>query len=359
MKQFVLHVTNSSEEINNTATPLFYKEMIQAWQKMKRITEIVKTREDVLNQIIWCNEQVKINGKVLSDSDWSQNGIQRIKDVMNSDGKMRIEYVSQIVKVKAEVMLKLNRIQKAIPRSWKERLKSSESDSVGKQELKVRKLTQEILKGDKIKVTEKSIYNVLMHEVNAQKSTGELRWEEILNIEIEWETVYRELNRKDSIRERKEIDFSWKCIQNVVWTEQKLKRIGQSNGICSRCGIEEEDLEHLLYMCECNENIWSIVEQWVKDFDDDIKISLNVIILGYRSKDGNINDNTNLINMIIDSVKWKIWKWRNDIKYNNDWCEIDRIIREIIGLLKWKKEQFHRMRKDKVVANMEIIFNNM
>ena len=357
IKYFVLHVSNSNEELKDIPIPEYYKEMIMAWQRLKRITEHIETKENVLNQIIWCNDHVKVNGKVLVDNNWSKVGIKRIKDVMNSDGTMRINEVKNIAKNKAEVMFKLNRIKVGIPKSWKERLKNQEMAEVRKHGMKWNDILQSLQNGEETKMREKTIYNEMIRQLNIQKSTGEGKWEEILGREIDWKVVYIELNRTDSLRERKEIDFNWKCIQNVVWTEQKLKRIGQSNGLCSRCGIEEEDLEHLLYMCECNENIWLLVEGWIKHFDDEVKITIDVIILGYRSKDGKLSEQTNFINMIIDIVKWHLWKYRNDIKYNEIWSDMDKVRKEIRGTLQWKKEIFKRMKKDKIVENIERILN--
>ncbi len=357
MKYFVLHVSNSKEELNNATIPDFYREMIMAWQRLKRITETIITKEEILNQIIWCNDNVKVNGKVLSDNSWSKMGIRRIKDVIDTEGIMRVEYVSDIVENKAEVILKLNRIQKAIPRSWKERLKGQEVENGGKPEMKINKEMERILNGEKTNVKEKVIYNVMISELNKGKSTGELKWEELLGKEIDWKEVYCELNRTDTIRERKEIDFSWKCMQNVIWTEQKLKRIGQSNGLCCRCSIEEEDIEHLLYMCECNDNIWSVVERWCKTFDKDLEITIDIIVLGYRSQNGNISETTNLINMIIDSAKWQIWKARNDTKYNDIWSDAEKMRRQIVGTLQWKKEMFKRMKKEGIAEKIEVILN--
>ena len=63
---FALKVTDSSELIEKANIPDFYKESLLYFQELMRIGSI---RHE--NEIIWCNDRFKFNGKVLEMKHWS------------------------------------------------------------------------------------------------------------------------------------------------------------------------------------------------------------------------------------------------------------------------------------------------
>ena len=45
------------------------------------------------------------------------------------------------------------------------------------------------------------------------------------------------------------IQFQWKCLHNIVYSEYRLQKMGKSNGQCHFCNNELEFLMHLFYRC--------------------------------------------------------------------------------------------------------------
>jgi hypothetical protein len=45
------------------------------------------------------------------------------------------------------------------------------------------------------------------------------------------------------------IQFQWKCLHNIVYSEYRLQKMGKSNGRCHFCKNEIESLMHLFYRC--------------------------------------------------------------------------------------------------------------
>ena len=71
-------------------------------------------------------------------------------------------------------------------------------------------------------------------------------------------------------------EFQWKCIHNIIYTENRRKEMNMSNGKCHLCQVEKD------------------------------------IMLGYHEGDSL----DNIIDIIIYIFKWELWKIRNKIIYN-------------------------------------------
>lgn len=58
-----------------TNIPAFYKECVKAMQVLQEQEKIPESKTDILNQYLWGNPLIQINGKPLSDPHWCKNGI--------------------------------------------------------------------------------------------------------------------------------------------------------------------------------------------------------------------------------------------------------------------------------------------
>ena len=54
------------------------------------------------------------------------------------------------------------------------------------------------------------------------------------------------------------IQFQWKCINFIIYTESRLQKMGKSNGFCHFCKNNTETLQHLFFQCL---KIKSIIEE--------------------------------------------------------------------------------------------------
>ena len=61
--------------------PSFYKQVISYWQEINLSTP--ENKEAVLQEIIWNNRFIKVNGASVFYSKWCQNGIKQIKDLFD------------------------------------------------------------------------------------------------------------------------------------------------------------------------------------------------------------------------------------------------------------------------------------
>ena len=60
---------------------------------------------------------------------------------------------------------------------------------------------------------------------------------------------YGEKNQYYNLYCRKCMTFHWKIIYKASYSETRLQKMKQSNSICKLCGIQPENVMHLLYEC--------------------------------------------------------------------------------------------------------------
>lgn len=137
-----------------------------------------------------------------------------------------------------------------------------------------------------------------------------MKWKIKYDSEVRWNMTLRNLNK--CMSSMTGIKISWKFVHNIIYMEQKLFRICNSNnGKCRFYKIENKTLTHLFHIfsiimvvLECmfdafyNDNVLNIF-QWGRN------------ILGMHDYNKKYNAITN---KIMDTVKWIVWKCRNIIK---------------------------------------------
>ena len=68
---------------------------------------------------------------------------------------------------------------------------------------------------------------------------------------------------------RKVKDFNWKLFHGLIHTESRLKRMNYSDGICKMCNSGQiENLEHLLFGCTHNRQVWEKMERIIQSSID-------------------------------------------------------------------------------------------
>ena len=103
--------------------PLFYKNMLNAWQRIVGHTPVSKN--EVENEIIWNNKFVTIAGKSVFYRSWYEAGVKYVNDLTTEDGNLTTLNVFQyIFGIKTQFLQYLGLLN-AIPASWKKTLKNN------------------------------------------------------------------------------------------------------------------------------------------------------------------------------------------------------------------------------------------
>ncbi len=311
---FLLRAIVPYSVVENLRIPKFYQQCIVSWQEfLKQQVNNTWTKIKILNERLWFNPNLKVNGEMLDNRFLAKSGICTVGDIIQIDGNIRHQEIK--VKVKSvNVTLYINKIMAAIPMSWKQTLQTRENDQNhtslnNENEHQLIQNTQE----NSGKLTSRMIYERLNKK--ASKTRWEIQWEKQYGAQ-NWKTIYHATRNR--LVERKCSDMNWKSLTYGLNTEEKLQKMKLSNGKCMLCTVETEDIEHLFYGCELIDRTWAFFNKLCQKIWNVALTEQNILLLVNRERT-NITPKTEVINYIIMSVKWILWKNRNTLKYDHKW----------------------------------------
>ncbi len=327
-----LHYVLRAGVIINTM-PDFYKECVEAVRVLREREALPECKIDILNQYMWGNPRVQIEGEVLFDQAWCKSGIRYVKDILTDKGELQREQVDRKIVHKADIILKLNKFMKAIPKMWKGLLKTpgvatmTDTDIQG--ELDMNFGTGRI---DIKALSRKCLYQLLIPK--PRLSQCEQYWQNKFG-EVEWSCVYS--LHKNPLLDRRIKEFRWKVLNKCLTTEHKIKNFSESDGICKLCGIEIEDVEHLILDCETLGEYWNCVLNWIQKLCD-IDVQEKMFYLGLTSNNSDVTLAVHqVINFILEEAKWLIWKRRCKIRYDEFWCNDNQMVKMLESRISKKK----------------------
>ena len=309
---FLLNAYLPPEKLTELQMPVFYRECIRSWQDMKSKIKDPELKEEVYNERLWLNPKIQIDGKPIDNVIWSRYGIQKVHDIYDEHGEIRKDYIKHKVK-SGDTVLMINKIISAIPQKWKTIFKSLNVD----EHLDRREKENTVLH----QMNSKNVYNLI--NIRHGKTRWQTEWEGHFG-QIQWKKVYN--IRQNKLIERKVLDMQWKSLNYGLCTEEKQKKMRLSDGFCKLCSIEVETIEHLFYECELVENIWAIISDITTEIWNEKADSLKSVIFGQIQKEID-HDISQILEFIIISTKWIIWKRRNKLKYDEKWTNIDETVK--------------------------------
>ena len=339
---FALKVTDSADSVKKVNIPDFYKECILSFQELLRTASI---RHD--NEIVWCNDKFKFNGKVLQFKHWSTQGLQLLGDLYK-DGALSKQLIKSKLTKKSGIFFEFWRMKKAVPNTiskieYNENLINGGKEFILNQHIEVPDVGLKPLKD----LTSKELYSIF-NLSNIPDIPSKRYWSRKFNIDdIDWKTWYQ-VNTVNHFLPRPVKDYNFKIIYNLVNTERKLFMMKYSTGKCVNCKIHTENLEHLLYSCSNVKHIWHFTSKILKDIWPHVGIGNIEAISGLWNS--GVSNEILIINTIIGIVRFHIWKIRNRIKYGQ---EVIPSIKSLI-ILKCELLQHLEMLKSSKKCNPEV-----
>ena len=119
------------------------------------------------------------------------------------------------------------------------------------------------------------------------------------------------------------LDFNWRIFHGQVVTEKRLATMKLSDGTCSSCKLEVEDLTHIFVKCPSYIALWNYVSLLLKSIGIPKLEEFNMIV-GFL-RDDSLYD---VVNTVLSMVRWIIWKRRCLIKYEKNVNETTNILYE-------------------------------
>ena len=99
--------------------PIFYKECLEAWSDFTGHHDIIATKPDVLNEIIWNNLNLLINKQSIYNKKIKEAGFVKLGDILSDDSKLKSWDIFREKNLSLSDYLLLQGIFSAIPPNWK------------------------------------------------------------------------------------------------------------------------------------------------------------------------------------------------------------------------------------------------
>jgi exonuclease III len=286
--------------------PIFYWNIIESWFELKTLTTETKSTFEIRRETLWLNKHIILNKEELNWKTWSQNGINQIHDIVDSQGKfLSPEVLEEKYNIKVN-MLQYISLKDTIPANWRKTLKQIK---VNREAISFTE-TIHVMIHKNLKpinnITNKDIYWVFIRNKQVEPIIT-YQMEQTLNIQHEqWKQIF---TMSAVVKGTKLRAFQYKILFNLIPCNLYLHRIQRNDSDkCATCN-ELDDLNHYFYLCQETTTFWRSFTTWWKNMTGGQKVlSKKVILVGILDKDGNHDT----LNACLILAKWHIYK--NKIK---------------------------------------------
>ena len=231
-----------------------------AWNKLQKLPE--KT-EDIADQILWNNKFItKPNNETIYYEDLAKQGINFVKDLITETKIIDVRNTRDTTWL---TKFQLVSTIECLPKVWK----SCNCDERNTKNL------EKYLK----KITTRNIYKEKIENI-VIPPTSEHYFSTLLNVPCNIIKDYYGIPFKTTIYTKLR-SFQFKVIHNILYTNEKLYKIGYSDTpICTFCKKETETLLHLFVDCEIIMPLWKqIIDELLQPYGIDT-LSNKDILLG-------------------------------------------------------------------------------
>ena len=263
---------------------LFFKQALESWLQFQ--FNPPERTEQIVQQILWLNSNIVIDKKTVFIEEMFKKGIIFVNDIINRTGGVMSHM--QLTQTYGNVCStqNYNQLIAALPQKWKRQVEGDKS-----KELACRPYIKEH-KWLKKSVINKNIYQFHLRTKKLTAVPYKLQnsWEEIFDVPIPWHMVY-ELIRKTTPDSKLRI-FQFKLLYKIPATNRMLYIWGiQSSQLCRFCCEEAESLDHLFWYCPHVARFWSQFQEWLKNCNICVELTLQIAILGdLKSHSQSINN---------------------------------------------------------------------
>jgi hypothetical protein len=314
---FSLQVNDARNILKTVTLDRAYKEWLDDYQEFMR-----KSDKKLNDDILWCNKDIKFNGKPLEFAHWAKSGILYVRDVVNN-GIINEPYIFERLIHKASFYFDISRLKASIPQNLLMK-NYTDQNTFANTSQNIILNTQLTLSDGKIcsfnDMTSKDLYNVFL-EKNRCEIKSKVYWQyKFTDMNLNFDVWYS-CNFTNWLIPRKCLDFNWRFFHGKINTEARLSKMRLSNGFCIICKDKPENLEHLLFDCKELSTVWNRISDDIHTLQN--KIDKFIVLAGVLEE----NVNARIVNMVVSICRWIVWKRRNLMKYENNYLTADQLYR--------------------------------
>jgi hypothetical protein len=210
MRKFLYYKLGDKLLSNNV--PEFYVQVLKQWYSIycKSPEEV----ENVLEESLWYNQFITIDGKPVYNKYWSDKGINYINDIIDKNGKFL-----DIIEINKKYDCAINdfqymQLKHAIPKEWKIHLREKEHITKDQDYNDYPVVALNNKKMDLRTITCKEVYKHLINLVS-KTPTAVQKWCEMYETlnEIDWKLIFQTLY--NIVRETKLQSFQYKILNRI------------------------------------------------------------------------------------------------------------------------------------------------
>ena len=259
--RFVLHCNFHISKLK-ISLPEYYKKSFDAWSDLNGITP--SCYREIINEIIWNNPFLCYDKKSMYRRDIINLGFVKIGDLISEKNSFSYGINSL---VNPEQRFFLMSIINSIPAEWRSVEKASTDHDVSVIDPFPNTPTI-MMEGDNLvpilDASCKHIYQLFLQKKQIPPTAKQKLTDKYPNTAINWQRVYSlafQTTLESKIRE-----FQYKILNCIVFTNEKLSRIGLvESPSCTFCQEVAESVEHLLFSCKISSDFWKHVLSWLRD----------------------------------------------------------------------------------------------
>ena len=278
------------EDVNTlfVSVSAFWKSVLTAWFDTNFQDPI--DGNQVKEQIIWLNSNIRIGGKPVVITELEEKGIHRIKHLLNCENHL-LSWEEARIKFDLKNFLVYQSTVAAILTSWKKLLHEENG-------LEYRNPVQEGLKSVKLV---NSIYRFRKQDKLLLRSYV-IKWNNTMNTDINEEDFLTFVsNIKQMTIVTKLRSFQYRLMLHAMITNRKLMLYKiRENDHCTFCQNQVETVMHLFTKCSKVIPVWAYIERLCKTKLDKSQIIFNNVV----------NNPKHVENTIVLLTKFVIYKFR-------------------------------------------------
>lgn len=266
--------------------PRFYRECFETWATVN--TKQMTSRDVIMDQILWNNQHLRIDGIPQFCKKSYMAGIVKIKDILLPNGKLKPWNFFREKGLNLNNYFLILGLSKALPDSWRVLINSENSqppDALEQNTTTNSDLTQFVLNcnNEEIKLNEltsKRLYWILIGDIHVHP-TARLKYNSLFDDQnLDWKQIYL-IPHKVTLDIKTRM-FQFKILNRIIYTNQLLNKMRLTDtSLCTFCGECEESLEHLFLHCKFTKDFWTHTINWLNKSNITIsRLSDSEILLG-------------------------------------------------------------------------------
>ena len=280
----VCHIFTDKSDILQSLPP-FYRDIIKEWIKIRRINKNGDSLElkYILNECIWFNEYITIEGKPLLWKGWFNKGIKQIKDLLNDKGHFLDSFqLNEKFGIQSNFLQTLQ-LRKALPFCWRKKLLNIKQ-TLNKSYIPIFEPNSLSFK-NLHNITTKELYWILWKHLKPKGYTPASirKWNEIFTLQIEdWANIFKTpyLTFRGVFYQCFQYKISHRIIACRDWLST-LKVIDSPS--CLYCD-DKDTILHFFVYCPLVTEFWSsFMPWWNKLVNACASLDEIIIIFGVRS----------------------------------------------------------------------------